>query len=56
MREKADDYMALLTPVVKAFLTDKGFKCASDALQVHGGTGYTREQGVEQFVRDAASP
>jgi alkylation response protein AidB-like acyl-CoA dehydrogenase len=53
VREKADDRMALLTPVVKAFLTDRGFKAASDALQLHGGTGYTREQGVEQFVRDA---
>ncbi len=53
VREKADDRMALLTPVIKAFLTDRGFKAASDALQLHGGTGYTREQGIEQFVRDA---
>ena len=53
VREKAEDRMALLTPVIKGFLTDRGFKCASDALQLHGGTGYTREQGVEQFVRDA---
>jgi alkylation response protein AidB-like acyl-CoA dehydrogenase len=53
VREKADDRMGLLTPVIKGFLTDRGFKCASDALQLHGGTGYTREQGVEQFVRDA---
>ena len=53
VREKAEDRMALLTPVIKAFLTDRGFKAASDALQLHGGTGYTREQGVEQFVRDA---
>ena len=45
--------MSLLTPVIKAFLTDRGFKCANDALQLHGGTGYTRDQGVEQFVRDA---
>ncbi len=53
VREKAEDRMALLTPVVKGYLTDRGFKSASDALQLHGGTGYTREQGVEQFVRDA---
>ncbi len=53
VREKAEDRMALMTPVVKAFLTDRGFRCASDALQLHGGTGYTREQGIEQFVRDA---
>jgi alkylation response protein AidB-like acyl-CoA dehydrogenase len=52
-RQAADDKMALLTPVVKAFLTDRGFKAASDALQLHGGTGYTRDQGVEQLVRDA---
>ena len=53
VREKADDRMALLTPAIKAFLTDRGFKCASDALQLHGGTGYTREQGIEQFARSA---
>jgi alkylation response protein AidB-like acyl-CoA dehydrogenase len=53
VREKADDRMALLTPVVKGFLTDRGFKAASDALQLHGGAGYTREQGMEQYVRDA---
>ncbi len=53
VREKADDRMALLTPVIKGFLTDRGFKCASDALQLHGGAGYTLDQGVEQFVRDA---
>jgi alkylation response protein AidB-like acyl-CoA dehydrogenase len=53
VREKAEDRMTLLTPVIKGFLTDRGFKAASDALQLHGGTGYTREQGVEQFVRDA---
>ncbi|MBI1358949.1 MAG: acyl-CoA dehydrogenase [Alphaproteobacteria bacterium] len=52
-RTRADDRMALLTPVVKGYLTDKGFRSASDALQLHGGAGYTREQGVEQFVRDA---
>jgi alkylation response protein AidB-like acyl-CoA dehydrogenase len=51
-REKAGDYMALMTPVVKAFLTDRGLKACNDALQLHGGTGFTREQGVEQFVRD----
>ncbi|MDZ4759906.1 MAG: acyl-CoA dehydrogenase C-terminal domain-containing protein [Alphaproteobacteria bacterium] len=53
VREKADDRMALMTPVIKAFLTDRGFKAASDALQLHGGAGFTREQGIEQFVRDA---
>ncbi len=52
-RQKAADYMGLMTPVVKGFLTDRGFRSASDAVQLHGGTGYTREQGVEQFLRDA---
>lgn len=51
-REKASDYMALLTPVIKAFLTDRGFKMANEALQVHGGAGFTKELGMEQYVRD----
>ena len=52
VREKAGDYMALLTPVVKAFLTDRGYKACNDGLQLHGGSGFTREWGMEQFVRD----
>jgi alkylation response protein AidB-like acyl-CoA dehydrogenase len=44
---------ALLTPVVKAFCTEHGFRSASEALQVFGGYGYTREFGVEQTLRDA---
>ncbi len=52
VREKAGDYMALMTPVVKAFLTDRGYKACNDALQVHGGSGFTREWGLEQIVRD----
>ncbi|MEL6325229.1 MAG: acyl-CoA dehydrogenase C-terminal domain-containing protein, partial [Pseudomonadota bacterium] len=52
VREKADDYMALMTPVVKAFLTDRGFKACNDGLQLHGGSGFTQEWGMEQFVRD----
>ncbi len=53
VKEKAEDYMGLLTPVVKAFLTDRGFRHCSDALQLHGGSGYTREWGMEQFLRDS---
>jgi hypothetical protein len=45
--------MALMTPIVKAFMTDNGFVCASQCLQVFGGHGYVREWGMEQFVRDA---
>ena len=52
-KEAADDLMGLLTPIVKAFITDKGFENAVVAQQVFGGTGYTKDQGVEQFVRDA---
>ena len=51
--EKADDYMALLTPVVKAYLTDQGFANSVNAQQIYGGHGYIAEQGMEQFVRDA---
>jgi alkylation response protein AidB-like acyl-CoA dehydrogenase len=52
-REKAADYMALLTPVVKAFLTDRGFKVCSDAMQVHGGSGFTEHFPASQYLRDA---
>ncbi|MEO1397744.1 MAG: acyl-CoA dehydrogenase C-terminal domain-containing protein [Pseudomonadota bacterium] len=52
-QQAADDMMGLLTPVVKAFITDRGFDNAVMAQQVFGGTGYTKDQGVEQFVRDA---
>ena len=52
VRQKAGDYMALMTPVVKAFLTDKGFKACSDAVQIHGGSGYTEHFPVSQYLRD----
>ena len=52
VREKAGDYMALMTPVVKAFLTDRGLEACNDGLQLHGGSGFTKEWGMEQFVRD----
>jgi alkylation response protein AidB-like acyl-CoA dehydrogenase len=53
LREEASDFAQLLTPVIKAYFTDKGFEAANAAMQVYGGHGYIREQGVEQFVRDA---
>ena len=53
VREQADDLVQLLTPVVKSFLTDEGFNCANDGLQVLGGSGYTQDWGIEQLVRDA---
>ncbi|EFL87865.1 acyl-CoA dehydrogenase C-terminal domain-containing protein [Ahrensia sp. R2A130] len=52
-KQNADDIMGLLTPVLKGVLTDKGFDNTVMAQQVFGGTGYTKDQGVEQFVRDA---
>jgi alkylation response protein AidB-like acyl-CoA dehydrogenase len=53
VRQKASDYMALMTPVLKAYLTDKGHKGASDALQVHGGSGFTEHYRASQFLRDS---
>jgi acyl-CoA dehydrogenase len=52
-RQSADDHMALLTPVIKGMLTDKGFEHAVMAQQVFGGHGYIEEHGMSQFVRDA---
>jgi len=52
-RELGDDLMALLTPVVKGYLTDRGFASTVDAQQIFGGHGYIDEQGMGQFVRDA---
>ena len=52
-RQAADDLLGLLTPVIKGYLTDQGFKTAVDMQQVFGGHGYIREWGMEQFVRDA---
>ena len=49
----AADMMALMTPVVKAFLTDNAFDGVSQCLQVFGGHGYIREWGMEQLLRDA---
>ncbi|MDB5862000.1 MAG: acyl-CoA dehydrogenase, partial [Ramlibacter sp.] len=53
VREAAEDHMALLTPVIKAYSTDSGFASAVLAQQVYGGHGYIVEHGMEQFVRDA---
>jgi alkylation response protein AidB-like acyl-CoA dehydrogenase len=51
-REKASDYMGLLTPVLKAYFTDQGFRICSDAMQVHGGSGFTEHFPVSQYLRD----
>ncbi len=52
-REAVADLVALLTPIVKAFLTDNAFASANEGMQVYGGHGYIAEWGMEQFVRDA---
>ncbi|WP_413869349.1 acyl-CoA dehydrogenase C-terminal domain-containing protein [Albidovulum sp.] len=49
----ADGMISLLTPVIKGFLTDRGFETAVAAQQVFGGHGYIEEQGMSQFTRDA---
>ncbi|MEO5972615.1 MAG: acyl-CoA dehydrogenase C-terminal domain-containing protein [Sphingomicrobium sp.] len=52
-RQLADDLVSLLTPVIKGYLTDRGFEVTVDAQQIFGGHGYIREHGMDQFVRDA---
>jgi alkylation response protein AidB-like acyl-CoA dehydrogenase len=53
VREAAADEVALLTPIIKAFITDNGWIATSHCMQVYGGHGYIAEWGMEQFVRDA---
>jgi len=50
---KAEQELALLTPIAKAFLTETGFEAANLGLQIFGGHGYIKEWGMEQNVRDA---
>ena len=52
-RRAAEDFTALMTPLVKALFSDLGFEMASMAMQVYGGHGYIRDHGMEQYVRDA---
>ncbi len=53
VRKDSAEMLALLTPIIKAFLTDNGFQSAVMCQQVFGGHGYIKEWGMEQFVRDA---
>ena len=48
-----DDYLALMTPILKGYFTDQGFANTNESLQVFGGHGYIHEWGMEQFLRDA---
>ena len=52
-RKRAEDFTALMTPVVKALFTDLGFESTNIGMQVYGGHGYIRDHGMEQLVRDA---
>ncbi|MBT9487888.1 MAG: acyl-CoA dehydrogenase C-terminal domain-containing protein [Rubrivivax sp.] len=52
-RQEAADLVALLTPIIKAFMTDNGWIATSHCMQVFGGHGYIHEWGMEQLVRDA---
>jgi alkylation response protein AidB-like acyl-CoA dehydrogenase len=52
-KARAADFVALMTPVVKALFTDLGTEAANLGVQVYGGHGYIREHGMEQYVRDA---
>ncbi len=52
VRQKADDYVQLITPLIKAFGTERGFENISDAMQVCGGAGYTKDWNIEQYMRD----
>ena len=53
VRKDAGELLAMLTPIVKAFITDNGWTATSTCLQVFGGHGYIKEWGMEQFVRDS---
>jgi alkylation response protein AidB-like acyl-CoA dehydrogenase len=53
VRKESAEMVALLTPIVKAFITDNGWTATSACMQVFGGHGFIREWGMEQFVRDA---
>jgi hypothetical protein len=52
-RERAETLLGLLTPIVKAFLTEVGFEATNEGVQVFGGHGFIQEWGMEQIVRDA---
>ncbi|MBH9579361.1 acyl-CoA dehydrogenase C-terminal domain-containing protein [Inhella proteolytica] len=52
-RKEAEAELALLTPIIKAFITDNGWIATSHCMQVYGGHGFIHEWGMEQFVRDA---
>jgi hypothetical protein len=48
-----DDFIGLLTPIIKSYCTDRGFECTVQAMQVYGGYGYTADYPVERLLRDS---
>ena len=52
VRQEASDFVSLMTPVVKSLFTDLAMEITNDAMQIHGGYGYTKDQGIEQLYRD----
>ena len=52
VRQEASDFVSLMTPVVKSLFSDLGMEITNDAMQIHGGYGYTKDQGIEQLYRD----
>jgi len=52
IKQEASDYVSLITPVVKSLFTDLAMEITNDAMQIHGGYGYTKDQGIEQLYRD----
>ncbi len=52
IKQEAADFVSLMTPVVKALFTDMGSEITSEAMQIFGGYGYTKDQGIEQLYRD----
>ena len=52
IKQEASDLVSLMTPVVKSLFTDNAMEITSEAMQIHGGYGFTKDQGIEQFYRD----
>jgi alkylation response protein AidB-like acyl-CoA dehydrogenase len=53
VKERADDFVQLITPILKAYFTDMGFESTNMGMQIFGGHGYIKEYGMEQYARDA---
>ena len=51
-KQEASDIVSLITPVVKSMFTDNAMEITSEAMQIHGGYGFTKDQGIEQLYRD----